>query len=348
MKKLIVILSLTMTVLFALPALGQQFLSGPPNNCGDLFFYKDGSKAMTANLRLFVVPEAGDAPVPQVEGELIFAQENQSVFFSYTNDQEALAWMQVASIDDVGLKVSKTGDTMTGALAITDTPMLTLASDVRLNRTDTTTLAIQTLVGGETPTWTTRAIIDETGISSGLPTITASMLQAAAADLGAADVGIDLSNSQENWYTNLTIDGSLYAGWLFGDLEGDVTGDLTGNADTVTNGVYTTDTGTVTAKMLQAAAADLGAADVTINLGNTNGSYNTNMTIDGTVTAGGFSGPLTGAVTGTASGNPAISSGTAAPETTPGKVGDIYVDTTAHKLYFADGTSSSSNWVIAN
>jgi hypothetical protein len=46
--------------------------------------------------------------------------------------------------------------------------------------------------------------------------------------------------------------------------------------------------------------------------------------------------------------SPTISSGTAAPGTTPAKVGDIYVDTTNHKLYFADGTTNSSNWVIAN
>lgn len=45
---------------------------------------------------------------------------------------------------------------------------------------------------------------------------------------------------------------------------------------------------------------------------------------------------------------PLISTGTAAPATTPGKVGDIYVDTTNKKLYFATGTSSSADWTIAN
>lgn len=48
------------------------------------------------------------------------------------------------------------------------------------------------------------------------------------------------------------------------------------------------------------------------------------------------------------SGTPTISSGTAAPGTTPGKVGDNYVDTTAKKLYFATGTASSADWTIAN
>lgn len=45
---------------------------------------------------------------------------------------------------------------------------------------------------------------------------------------------------------------------------------------------------------------------------------------------------------------PTISSGTAAPSSTPGKVGDIYIDTSALKLYFATGTSSSADWIAAN
>jgi hypothetical protein len=45
---------------------------------------------------------------------------------------------------------------------------------------------------------------------------------------------------------------------------------------------------------------------------------------------------------------PSISSGTTAPATTPGKVGDIFVDTTAHKVYIADGTTNSGNWLILN
>jgi hypothetical protein len=49
--------------------------------------------------------------------------------------------------------------------------------------------------------------------------------------------------------------------------------------------VSTGDTGTVTASMIQAAAADLGAADVDIDLSNTNGSHVTNVTIDGNLTA---------------------------------------------------------------
>ena len=45
---------------------------------------------------------------------------------------------------------------------------------------------------------------------------------------------------------------------------------------------------------------------------------------------------------------PVITSGDGAPITTPGKIGDLYVDVTNHKLYFADGSTNSSNWVLAN
>jgi len=43
-----------------------------------------------------------------------------------------------------------------------------------------------------------------------------------------------------------------------------------------------------------------------------------------------------------------ISSGIVAPISTPSKIGHIYVDTVAKKLYFATGTSSSADWTIAN
>jgi hypothetical protein len=45
---------------------------------------------------------------------------------------------------------------------------------------------------------------------------------------------------------------------------------------------------------------------------------------------------------------PQISSGTSAPATTPGKIGDVFIDTSAKKLYFAIGTGSSADWEIAN
>lgn len=45
---------------------------------------------------------------------------------------------------------------------------------------------------------------------------------------------------------------------------------------------------------------------------------------------------------------PEISTGTSAPTSTPRKVGDMFVDTSANKVYVSTGTSSSSDWTILN
>jgi len=42
------------------------------------------------------------------------------------------------------------------------------------------------------------------------------------------------------------------------------------------------------------------------------------------------------------------SSGIVPPVSTPVYIGQFYVDTSAKKLYFATGTSSSADWTIAN
>ncbi len=39
-----------------------------------------------------------------------------------------------------------------------------------------------------------------------------------------------------------------------------------------------------------------------------------------------------------------VTSGAGAPSSTPGKVGDMYIDTTALKIYIATGASSSADW----
>jgi hypothetical protein len=43
-----------------------------------------------------------------------------------------------------------------------------------------------------------------------------------------------------------------------------------------------------------------------------------------------------------------ILTGTSAPVSTPTFVGQIFVDTTAKKIYFAAGTTNSSDWIITN
>ena len=45
---------------------------------------------------------------------------------------------------------------------------------------------------------------------------------------------------------------------------------------------------------------------------------------------------------------PKIYQGTAAPSSAPYKTGDMWIDTTNHKLYISDGTDSSTNWRILN
>lgn len=46
--------------------------------------------------------------------------------------------------------------------------------------------------------------------------------------------------------------------------------------------------------------------------------------------------------------SPTISTGIAAPTTTPTKIGDQYTDSTNKNLYFATGTTSSTGWTLAN
>ena len=66
-------------------------------------------------------------------------------------------------------------------------------------------------------------------------TIKANYLQSAAADLGAADVNIILSNSNGAYVTNLTTNGTITATFGFaGALTGNVTGNVSGSAGTVT------------------------------------------------------------------------------------------------------------------
>lgn len=45
---------------------------------------------------------------------------------------------------------------------------------------------------------------------------------------------------------------------------------------------------------------------------------------------------------------PVISTGTSAPTSTPEKIGNMYIDTAAKKLYIAVGTSASTDWVLTN
>jgi len=120
---------------------------------------------------------------------------------------------------------------------------------------------------------------DSVDLSIAAHSIIATQLQNAPVDLGNANITVDLSNSHAGKTTSLIVDGTITAGAGF-------VGNLTGNADTVTHGVYTTDTGTVTAKMLQNTPSDLGNTDITIDLSNSHAAHVTNLTTDGAITGG--------------------------------------------------------------
>lgn len=107
--------------------------------------------------------------------------------------------------------------------------------------------------------------------------------------IGTTQVAINRASASLNLTGITSIDGNAATVTTNANLTGVVTS--TGNATSIASGA-------IKANMLQSAAADLGAADVTINLGNTNGSYNTNLTTDGNITAtAGFSGSLSGSAT---------------------------------------------------
>ena len=133
---------------------------------------------------------------------------------------------------------------------------------------------------------------DLTGNSAGVHTgaVTGNVTGDVTGDLTGNSAGVHTGNVTGN---------------VTGDLTGDVTGTVSGNAGTVTNGVYTTDTGTVTNTML---AGSIGNAKLS-NSGMTFGS--TAISLGGTaaslagltsVTSAAFSGPLTGDVTGDTAG----------------------------------------------
>ena len=84
--------------------------------------------------------------------------------------------------------------------------------------------------------------------------------------------------------------GNFAAGTVTAALTGNVTGTVSGNAGTVTNGVYTTDTGTVTSTMITDATivnADLSAsAGIAYSKLSLNASITSADIVDGTIVAG--------------------------------------------------------------
>jgi len=158
---------------------------------------------------------------------------------------------------------------------------------------------------------------------------------------------------QNNWSmdnsSNLTTNGSITANSFSGPLTGNVTGNVsgtsgstTGNAATVTNGVYTTDTGTVTSTMIldgtivngdinaSAAIADTKLATISTagkvsNSATTATDANTASAIVARDSSGNFSaGTITANITGNVSGSSGSTTGNAATVTN-----GVYTTTTS-------------------
>ena len=126
---------------------------------------------------------------------------------------------------------------------------------------------------------------------------------AASANTASAIVARDASGN----FTAGTITAALT-----GNVTGNVTGTVSGNAGTVTNGIYSTDTGTVTNTMLAGSIADsklstISTAGKVSNSATTAASANTASAIvardaSGNFTAGTITAALTGNVTGNTTG----------------------------------------------
>ena len=139
--------------------------------------------------------------------------------------------------------------TLTGAQTLTDktltSPILTtpaLGTPASGNLANATGLPIATGVSGL-----------GTGVATFLATPSSTNLRGALTDetgTGSAVFGTSPTIATPT-ITSPTITGTgTIAGTFTGNLTGNVTGTVSGNAGTVTNGVYTTDTGTVTSTMI--------------------------------------------------------------------------------------------------
>lgn len=156
-----------------------------------------------------------------------------------------------------GLKVTAGTVTLTGISGFT-VPSIsgaanqaTLALDIPVTGADATSHTISLGLDGGTAGITVAA----TGNGAGAVGVTTTLIgQSSGADVvGVGDANADVSITDANW--------SIAA-----------------------NGTPNFLNGSIDANDLPSAAEDLGAADVEINFGNTNASYNCNLTTDGTIT----------------------------------------------------------------
>ena len=104
-------------------------------------------------------------------------------------------------------------------------------------------------------------------------------------------------NTGDSSFALAPVKASTFTGNLIGNVTGNVTGTVSGNAGTVTNGVYTTDTATVTNIMLAGSIANSKLSNSKVTVGTTDinlGSSATTISGLTSVSSTGFTGALTG------------------------------------------------------
>ena len=160
--------------------------------------------------------------------------------------------------------VSSTGFTATNVQATNIKANDGTAAITIADSTGRATFSENVIVSGDLTVNGTTTSVNSTTVDIADLNITVAKGASDAATANGAGLTVDGANatmlyvsSTDSWdFNKAVISTNGFTGALTGNVTGNVTGALTGNADTVTNGVYTTDTATVTNTMLAGSIAN--------------------------------------------------------------------------------------------